>query len=683
MKTKVLLFSLTLWTFCMVGFSQPVVSIESLLKEMTDRDRIARYPEPSFTCKQFSSYDRESVAKDQPGWFANNDRSMFIRVENTNGRREFVMMDAEGPGAIVRFWSTISGEGCDFGTMRIYIDDDTKPAIEGNAFDILSGNAVAPAPFASSVSELNPYEWRGHNFYFPIPYAKRCKVTYESKSIYEDDFGAKRRESLAVYYNINYRTYDPATKVIPYSSAEMKKNKSLIDKTGKMLQSGGYDAGKTKLSRMDLNTTLRAGSKQSFTMKGPSAIRELSMKLQAADQEQALRSTILEITFDGEKTVWTPIGDFYGTGYRQLNTGNWYMQTGEDGPMTAWWIMPFEKECVITLHNLGSQQVNISEASAGYGKWKWDHRSMHFGSSWRQYTRILAGSKNLATDLNFATLKGKGVYAGDGVTLFNPTNDWWGEGDEKIYVDGEKFPSHFGTGTEDYYGYAWSRSAPFINHPYIAQPLSSNYIVNNRFRALDIIPFATSLVLDMELWHWGRTRMNYAPVTYWYILPGGKNMISEDLEGAKEKVASKRADIYPSKTNMYIEGEDLEPVSITGGHVQYQTHERWSEGAQLYLRDIKTGDKAEFRFECNYPGDYSLTGLLTIAPDYGKFNIYLNGQKIVNKLDLQNPEVMVREQDLGQITLVKGQNTLIIELAEFPAGQAICCFGLDKLYFRN
>ena len=42
-----------------------------------------------------------------------------------------------------------------------------------------------------------------------------------------------------------------------------------------------------------------------------------------------------------------------------------------------------------------------------------------------------------------------------------PSKAWWGEGDEKIYVDGEKFPSHFGTGTEDYYGYAWCSPEKF------------------------------------------------------------------------------------------------------------------------------------------------------------------------------------------------------------------------------
>ena len=37
---------------------------------------------------------------------------------------------------------------------------------------------------------------------------------------------------------------------------------------------------------------------------------------------------------------------------------------------------------------------------------------------------------------------------------------WWGEGDEKFFVDGEKFPSTFGTGSEDYFGYAWCHPGP-------------------------------------------------------------------------------------------------------------------------------------------------------------------------------------------------------------------------------
>jgi hypothetical protein len=56
--------------------------------------------------------------------------------------------------------------------------------------------ACYPAP--SFVAGLSPYERRGHNLYFPIPYAGHCKVTYESEHLPEDDFGARRRETESV-----------------------------------------------------------------------------------------------------------------------------------------------------------------------------------------------------------------------------------------------------------------------------------------------------------------------------------------------------------------------------------------------------------------------------------------------------------------------------------------------------
>ena len=57
----------------------PVASLESLLEEMIDYGAIARWPQPEFTCSQASSYDRGTVAPDQPGWFANSDQNQFIR----------------------------------------------------------------------------------------------------------------------------------------------------------------------------------------------------------------------------------------------------------------------------------------------------------------------------------------------------------------------------------------------------------------------------------------------------------------------------------------------------------------------------------------------------------------------------------------------------------------------------
>ena len=669
-------------------FAQKTVSIESLLKEMVDRNERAKFPEPAFVSKQFSSYDRETVAKDKPGWFANDDRSMFLQVEKTNGRTEYVMMDTEGPGAIVRFWMTFAGNNAGRGIMRIYIDDYTKPVIEGSAMDILSGNLIATAPLAASVSELSPYENRGHNLYFPIPYKQRCKVTYESKNLYEDDPGARRKETEAVYYNINYRTYVPATNVISYSPSEMKKNKSLITRVQNQLKNKERGIEKMKLSRLTLDANLKAGEKRSFSITGSNAIQQISMNIKAANMEQALRSTVLEISFDGEKTVWSPVGDFYGIGYVPLYTNTWYTKVEKEGLMEAYWVMPFEKECIITLHNLGSQDITVSNAFAGYNKWAWDARSMHFGTTWQQYTRVYAGAYDQAIDINFANLKGKGVYVGDGVSLYNTARSWWGEGDEKVYVDGETFPSHIGTGTEDYYGYAWCRPEVFTDHPFIAQPSGSGnyvpgYTTNTRLRALDAIPFTTSIVLDVELWPWIKSRLNYAPVSFWYMIPGSEKLTPEDVDGAIEPVILKKSDVYSPKLQLTIEAENL-VITNRKNQIEYPTRFcEWSDGMQLFWKDIEKGDKSDFEFDSDFAGQFDFSCIFTIAPDYGKFNFYLNDKLIRPNLDLFNSKLAVKEFNLGKVTLNQGKNVISVELTGYPDNLQKSGFGIDKLIFRK
>ena len=84
--------------------SRPV-SLVSLLEEMTNRAALAELPAPPFTLQQASSYERTTTnALDEKTWFANRDFSQFIRVETNDARREWVIQEHEGPGAVVRFW---------------------------------------------------------------------------------------------------------------------------------------------------------------------------------------------------------------------------------------------------------------------------------------------------------------------------------------------------------------------------------------------------------------------------------------------------------------------------------------------------------------------------------------------------------------------------------------------------
>ncbi len=674
--------------------AQKSVSIQTLLNEMINRDELARFPSPDFTCKQFSSYDRASdkaQTHNEPAWFSNFDRTQFIRTEERDGRTEYVMMDTEGPGAIVRFWMTFAGQNCGRGTMRIYIDDMDTPAVEGAAFDILSGNIITEAPLAASVSELTPYENRGHDLYYPIPYAKRIKITYESKYV-GNDFGAHNPETECVYYNINYRTYAPSVKVVSFSMNEVKKNQALAAKVNKQLSENYRSSDAMKLSKLDLSADLAPGASKTFEIegKGAQAIRQLSMQLDAANANQALRSIVLEMAFDGEQTVWVPVGDFFGTGYLPLNSTTWYTNATAEGAMDSYWVMPFEKDCKITLHNYGKEAIKVT-ASAKYGKWKWDDRSMHFGANWHQYTRISTNGQkvmscegNMPMDLNFTELKGKGVYVGDAIALFNTNYGWWGEGDEKVFVDGERFPSHFGTGTEDYYGYAWCRPEVFTGHPFIGQPQGQGSFepantINIRLRALDGIPFNRTLKFDLELFHWQEATMNYAPTTFWYMLPGGKSQIAKDINGVQERVALKRSDLYNNKLQLTLEGEGMNLVNKTGGHFEYQAvpEFNFSGGMQAYWLNAEKGAKLTLDFESPFAGTFTLAPVFTLAPNYGSFNIYIN-DKLVGNVNLNAAQVSTQAIELGAAELKAGMNTMTVEVTALPEkGNAF--FGIDKL----
>ena len=688
---KTIFLSIFILLLSIISVFGQTVSIESLLKEMVDREEKARFPLPEFTCKQFSSYDRSSVARNEPGWFANWDRNQFVAIEEFNGKTEYVMMDAEGPGAIVRFWMTFSGPNCGRGTMRIYIDDMTIPAIEGKAFDILSGSLVSEYPLAASVSKLTPYENRGHNLYYPIPYAKRCKVTYESDEVRGDIGGKGEGGNECVYYNINYRTYAPEIEVLSYSVKQVAKNKPLAKKVIAQLKAKDRGLKGSKLARTVMDAEFAPAESRSFHISGQNAIRHIGMRIESRNKEQALRSIVLQISFDGKRTVWIPIGDFFGIGPRQIYTSTWYTSATPEGKMDAWWVMPFEKECEITLTNYGSEIIEITDAVIETTPWKWDLRSMHFGSAWHQYSSIytgglktMNGTEDGPRDLNFVTILGKGVYIGDGIALFNTTYGWWGEGDEKIFVDGEDFPSHFGTGTEDYYGYAWCRPEKFTDHPFVAQPLGDGsftpaYTANTRVRALDGIPFNKSIEMDMELWHWSKGNIDYAASTFWYAIPGTKANIEPDIDGVQHKVAMKRGDIMPEKVMLSLEGEHMGLVSKDHGWFEYRYRypEKLSRGMQMYWWGNQPGSKLTMEFDSDWELTGNISALCSVNKEGAIVNIYLNGELLAKDINLYSDKSDVCEFELGVGSLKDGVNRFVFEAVK-PGD-----LGIDMFIFKK
>lgn len=599
------------------------ITLESLLREMTSHEVIARWPQPEFTCHQASSYDRQTVSPDKPGWFANNDHTQFVRTEINGGRREQVMLDVAGPGALVRFWLTTANERQ--GSLRIYLDQNETPTLTFPAYDLLAGDLKIGEPLAQPHPGYGP-KGGGNTLYLPIPFAKHCKVTWEEKSK-----GPR-------YYQINYRTYTAGTAVTTFDVRQAEAARKAIDGVNTTLTTPSrHSAGKVSA----FEEILIAGAAKSLELPdGSAAIRDLELRLEttdAAEAERAFRSTIVQMSFDDEVTVWCPATDFFGSGVGINELHGWYRSVKPDGVMQCGWVMPYARNARITLINTGTQSVK-AKLRAVTSTWDWDDRSMHFHTAWHHESGLTTPPDR---DWNFIRITGRGVFAGDSLALFNPVSTWYGEGDEKIRVDGEPFPSHMGTGTEDYYGYSFAPKGifqtPFNNQVRIDEPMTQGHNVMSRTRQLDGIPFRQSLQFDMELTAWKPTTLTYAATTYWYAFPGAVCNIKPQPKEAAMPIptlaeAKRQAQAARPRRPGAIEGESLKVVRKSGEFpvssqdMQPWGAERWSNGEHLIAKATNVGASLELDVPASEGQPRQIVLYATQAPDYGTLKFRINGQ---------------------------------------------------------
>lgn len=642
------------------------ITTGSLLAEMTDLQRLAEIPDPAYTTKQFSSYDRKSVTPadaTEKGWFANGDAGQYLRVEENAGRKEYVMADMAGPGAIVRIWSANPR-----GTIRVYLDGNAAPVIETAMETLLGGKyAGLPRPIAGEYS-------KGWNIYFPIPYARHCKVTSDKNEF---------------YYHVNYRTYPAGTPVKSFAAGDIAALSSDIEKVAATLEhprKGGIAPKDRKNAGFEV--TVSPGEEATLIeLAGPQAICAFKATLGANDLAAAARATVLKMTFDGQSTVASPLGDFFGTApgmiaYESLPLG---VSESDQPEMWSHWFMPFAKSARITVKNLGQQKVTVKGA-VGSVPYTWTPRSLLFHAKWRIERDI---PSRPITDWSHLQATGDGRFVGGALHLVNTVKGWWGEGDEKIYVDGETFPSTFGTGSEDYYGYAWGDPTRFVhayhNEPYVQGPGMYGNTLLNRWHLFDDIPFTKSIRFDLENWHGApgpKSKTTRAAVTYWYARPGGKDFFKPiTKEDAKLTVVPEyKAMSVPGA----IEGEKMKVIEKTATVETQQVGDEFSGEAHLWWRDGKPGDKLVLGFESPAAGMKHVILRLTKAQDYGIVRFAVNDTKAGKLIDLYNDGVRPSDPiDLGEFELKAGENRLTVEIVGAnPKALKRHMFGLDYLLLK-
>ena len=279
---------------------------------------------------------------------------------------------------------------------------------------------------------------------------------------------------------------------------------------------------------------------------GPGTISHEWFTISSNDPNH-LKNLVLRMYWDGEATpsVETPLGDFFG-----LETGDYvdwqseYLSVGNQRALNTFFPMPFAKHARITLTNEGTVPASAVYFSIEYMQHhhKLPADTLYFHAQYRQASptpgrynswkgdgdAAVNAVQNTTGEDNYRFLEttGHGHFVGVTLGVLQNQDDWWGEGDEMFFVDGETTPGWRGTGGEDYFlgawgfGGAWGEGLPFSYQRYGAPQVQAwragSRNLMYRFHTEAPIPFTKSFRATMEHGHGNHRSDNWYSVAYWY-----------------------------------------------------------------------------------------------------------------------------------------------------------------------
>ncbi|MFC5406700.1 glycoside hydrolase family 172 protein [Cohnella soli] len=248
------------------------------------------------------------------------------------------------------------------------------------------------------------------------------------------------------------------------------------------------------------------------------------------------RNLIFRIYWDGEDTpsVEVPVGDFFCNGWQERTDVNSLpVAVNPAGGMNSYWQMPFRQSARFTMENTSSTEKAVLYYQIDYALTEVPEDAAYFHAQWRRTNPV--PYKDVCTIID--GISGKGHYVGTYLAWQVNNTGWWGEGEIKFYMDGDKeFPTICGTGTEDYFGGAWNWEQPLGTYRNYSTPyLGMHQVIRPdglyrsqmrfgmyRWHVMDPIRFESDLRVTIQDLGW-RSGGRYLPqqsdissTAFWY-----------------------------------------------------------------------------------------------------------------------------------------------------------------------
>lgn len=218
---------------------------------------------------------------------------------------------------------------------------------------------------------------------------------------------------------------------------------------------------------------------------------------------EMLRSLKLEMFWDDEQkpAVSVPFGDFFGMGLgKTAKYSNAFFGNPEGRSFLCYIPMPFRRSARIQVTNESGKRLSHLFFDINFQRIeKWNNDFMYFHAYWNRDT-----ATQLARDFELLPrINGKGRFLGVNMGVrTNPAYEeyWWGEGEVKMYIDGDKaFPTLVGTGTEDYIGTGWGQGIFFNDYAgCLADNKDSSGWAFYRYHIPDPIFFKTDIRVTLQ-----------------------------------------------------------------------------------------------------------------------------------------------------------------------------------------
>ena len=242
---------------------------------------------------------------------------------------------------------------------------------------------------------------------------------------------------------------------------------------------------------------------------------------------------LLRMYWDGREkpAVEAPVGDFFANSFGKRSEVISLPVIVEDADSyNCFWHMPFRKSARIEIVNQSEKPISLLYYNIDWIKKESLRKDTpYFYAQYRQEYPVEKGK-----DYVILETKGKGHYVGTVLSVRTRSPSWFGEGDEKIYIDGEDKASIWGTGTEDYFLSAWglkTTSTPYFGVPYFDQwGIVGGHTSAYRWHINDPLVFNKGIKVTIEHFgwmspdenpqyrshSWNEREDDYSSVAFWY-----------------------------------------------------------------------------------------------------------------------------------------------------------------------